>query len=66
MVTPSHLNPTPTVNDEPVYLQVTAYNGVAITKVPFGQVKTLFQRALNTWSDVPPELLSFSDSLEKL
>ena len=30
------------------------------------ELLTVFQRALNTWSDIPPELLEFSDQLEQL
>ena len=65
MVTPPKLTEL-THPSEPVYLQVIAYNGMVITKLPFWQVKQLFQRALNTWSDVPAELLNTADQLEKL
>jgi hypothetical protein len=36
------------------------------TLFSLADIKILFQRALNTWSDIPPELLEFSDKLEKL
>ena len=29
-------------------------------------LQTILQRALNTWSDVPPEVLQFSDSIDRL
>lgn len=29
-------------------------------------LQTILQRALNTWSDVPPEVLQFSDSIDKI
>lgn len=29
-------------------------------------LKTIFQRGLNTWSDVPPYLLLLADEIEKL
>lgn len=29
-------------------------------------LKTIFQRALNTWTDIPPYLLEISDKLEVL
>lgn len=30
------------------------------------ELLTVFQRALNTWSDIPPELLEFSDHISEL
>ena len=56
----------PDYSDEPVYIQVLSYSGVVLARVPKSGVKTLFQRALNTWSDAPKELIEFSDSLEKM
>jgi hypothetical protein len=29
-------------------------------------ILNVFQRALNTWADAPPELFTFCDQLEKL
>lgn len=29
-------------------------------------LQTILHRALNTWSDVPPELMRFSDQIDKL
>ena len=55
-----------TLPQEPVYLQVTAYNGIAITKIEFQFVKQVFQRALNTWPDAPQDLFKFCDALDQL
>lgn len=56
----------PDYSDEPVYIQVLSYSGVVLARVPKSDVKTLFQRALNTWSDIPQEILTFSDAIEKI
>lgn len=57
-----------TMADHPdrVILQVLTPNGLAMLQVPLSDIKTVFQRALNTWADAPEELFAFSDQLEKL
>lgn len=68
MVSHSNLDPYHPIHrdNEIVYLQVISYSGVATVRVTLGQVSQMLQRALNTWSDVPPELMTLSDKLEKL
>jgi hypothetical protein len=39
---------------------------IVILQVDIEDLKTIFQRALNTWADCPPYLMSLSDKLEKL
>lgn len=65
------LTPTPTQPAQPdvdsnVYLQITAMTGIAVTRIPLSDVKTLFQRALNTWPDAPKGLIELSDGLDQL
>jgi hypothetical protein len=49
-----------------VLIQVIHPTTLVMARLPLDVIKTVFQRALNTWSDIPPELLEFSDHLEKL
>jgi type IV secretory pathway ATPase VirB11/archaellum biosynthesis ATPase len=57
---------SPTQLDTEVFLQVIHPGGLVISRLKFDDLKTLFNRALNTWVDAPPELLEFSDQIEKL
>jgi len=49
-----------------VYLQVITERGIIVSRCNLADVKLLFQRALNTWPDVPNELLELSDNLDLL
>lgn len=49
-----------------VILQVIHPEALVIARLSLPLVKIVFQRALNTWADAPPELFDFSDQLEKL
>ena len=37
-----------------------------VMEIKLEDLKTIFQRALNTWADAPPYLFVLSDKLEKL
>jgi hypothetical protein len=58
--------------DHPVDKQGTlifiADDGISTvaTAATKSQVQQLLQRALNTWSDVPPKLMQFSDNIDKI
>ena len=39
---------------------------IVIMEINLLDLRAIFQRALNTWSDVPPYILTLSDKLEKL
>lgn len=49
-----------------VLIQVIRPTALIMARLPLDVIQTVFQRALNTWSDIPPDLLEFADHLEKL
>jgi hypothetical protein len=51
---------TPPAGDTP------EQDGYVIMQIALIDLQTIFQRALNTWSDVPRNVLALSDKLEKL
>jgi hypothetical protein len=77
MVTPLNLDPsvtplTPTSFPTPILI-VIPYKSAdgrrsnpMLLALELKDLKTIFQRALNTWSEVPPYLLELSDTLQDL
>ena len=53
-------------NDPPVLVQAIHPDGLVIMRIPLSTIKTVMQRALNTWPDAPEELFTFSDQLDHL
>lgn len=53
-------------NPELVVLITVTPGSVNAITLPIPVLQTIFQRALNTWSDVPEELLHYSDLIDKL
>ena len=62
MVDPVKLDPFihagPSVRPEEV--------GIVVMQIDLVDLRAIFQRALNTWSDVPPYILALSDKLQEL
>ena len=56
----------------PVLIVVPIHNshegevGFDTMQIDLSDLKIIFQRALNTWSDVPPYILDVSDKLQDL
>lgn len=52
--------------DKPVVLVVVRLDSTTSLTLSKHDLQTILQRALNTWSDVPPALLDFSDAIDKI
>lgn len=47
-------------------LNVQTNTGIANSYFPLEDLRTVFQRALNTWPDAPKHLFDISDNLDQL
>ena len=48
------------------HIIVATGKGTVSVKIDVPTIREIFQRALNTYSDISPELYEFSDNLNKL
>lgn len=47
-------------------ITLIANTGSCISHMPIDNLRTVFQRALNTWPDAPKHLFDLSDNLDQL